>query len=152
LRGATFMSPKQNKAASEQVIAALSDVTRSDLAVFWKTRNGLDPPKGCGRTLLELAEAYAIQAAALGGLKPSLRRKLETEPKGISGQTATRKAHKSRQLSQGSKLLREWNGRTHHVDVVSGGFVWNGSKHQSLSAIAKEITGAHWSGPRFFGL
>jgi hypothetical protein len=130
----------------------LSNVTRSDLAVFWKTRNGHSPPKGCGRALLELAEAYAIQATALGGLKTSLRRKFETEPKGISGQTATRKARRFRQLSQGSKLLREWNGRTHHVDVVQGGFVWNGNKRQSLSAIAKEITGAHWSGPRFFGL
>jgi hypothetical protein len=73
-------------------------------------------------------------------------------PHGLSGGVVEHKAPKSRRLAQGSKLLREWNGRTHHVDVVKGGFVWNGNKHQSLSAIAKEITGAHWSGPRFFGL
>jgi Protein of unknown function (DUF2924) len=146
------MSRKHSEADIEHVISTLAEATRDGLAILWTSRNGHAPPKGCGRTLLELAEAYAIQAAALGGLKPSLRRKLEAEPKGVSGQGIERKAKKSRRLSQGSKLLREWNGRTHYVDVVQGGFVWNGSKHQSLSAIAKEITGAHWSGPRFFGL
>jgi Protein of unknown function (DUF2924) len=146
------MSQKQNKADIEQAISTLVEATRDELAILWTSRNGQPPPKRCGRILLELAEAYVIQKSAFGGLKASLHRKLEIEPKGFSGQTAARKAQKSRQLSQGSKLLREWNGRTHHVDVVQGGFVWNGSKHQSLSAIAKEITGAHWSGPRFFGL
>lgn len=52
----------------------------------------------------------------------------------------------------GARLLREWNGRTHVVDVVEGGFVYAGRQHRSLSAVAKLITGAHWSGPRFFGL
>jgi hypothetical protein len=52
----------------------------------------------------------------------------------------------------GTRLVREWNGKTHHVDVVQSGFVWNGGRYGSLSAIAREITGARWSGPRFFGL
>ena len=146
------MSRKHSKQNIENVILTLVEATRDELAALWKSRNGQAPPKGCGRTLLELAEAYAIQSPAFGCLKPSLRRRLEGEPKGIFGGVAEHKAQKFRQLSQGSKLVREWNGRTHHVEVVQGGFVWNGSKHQSLSAIAKEITGARWSGPRFFGL
>ncbi len=146
------MSPKKSKADIEHAISTLAEATRDELAILWTGRKGHCPPKGCGRTLLELAEAYAVQMSTFGGLKHSLRRKLETKPKGISGGVVQHKAQKSRQLSQGSKLVREWNGRTHHVDVVQGGFVWNGNKHQSLSAIAKEITGAHWSGPRFFGL
>ena len=48
--------------------------------------------------------------------------------------------------------MREWNGITHRVEVIDGGFIWNGSQYKSLSSIAKLITGAHWSGPRFFGL
>ena len=55
-------------------------------------------------------------------------------------------------MKPGTRLVREWNGRTYHVEVVADGFVWNGRTHRSLSAIAREITGAQWSGPRFFGL
>ena len=146
------MPRTQDKADIEHAISTLVVATREELAVLWTRRNGHSPPKGCGRTILELAEAYAIQRAKFGGFKPSLCRKLGAKQKGSSGGVVAHKAQKSRQLSQGSKLVREWNGRTHHVDVVQGGFVWNGNRHQSLSAIAREITGAHWSGPRFFGL
>jgi len=55
-------------------------------------------------------------------------------------------------LKAGGRLIREWNGVTHVVDVTGTGFVWKGETWRSLSAIAREITGAHWSGPRFFGL
>jgi Protein of unknown function (DUF2924) len=55
-------------------------------------------------------------------------------------------------LQPGARLLREWNGTTHVVDVLPDGFLWNGASHRSLSAIARAITGARWSGPRFFGL
>lgn len=146
------MSRKQSNADIEPAISNLVEATRDELATLWTRRCGYPPPKGCSRTLLELAEAHRIQAHKFGGLKPGLRRKLGAQANGISSGVVEHKARKSRQLSHGSKLVREWNGRTHHVDVVQGGFVWNGNKHQSLSAIAKEITGAHWSGPRFFGL
>ncbi len=146
------MSRKQSNADIEQAISTLAEATRDALAALWTSRNTHAPPKGCSRNLLELAEAYAIQSTALGGLKPSLRRKLNAMPTGAPSGVIKHKTQKSRRLPQGSKLVREWNGRTHHVDVVQGGFVWNGNKHRSLSAIAKEITGAHWSGPRFFGL
>jgi hypothetical protein len=55
-------------------------------------------------------------------------------------------------LAPGTRLLREWNGRQHFVEVVDGGYVFDGKPYRSLSAIARRITGAHWSGPRFFGL
>ena len=51
-----------------------------------------------------------------------------------------------------ARLLREWNGVTHVVDVTEQGYRWREQTWRSLSAIAREITGAHWSGPRFFGL
>lgn len=139
------MPKLSNLAKVESALIKLPELPREELAAIWLTRTGHAPPKGCGRGLLELAEAYALQASAFGGLKPCLGRRLASN-------SLILPKIKSRQLSQGSKLVREWNGRTHHVDVVPGGFVWNGNKHQSLSAIAKEITSAHWSGPRFFGL
>jgi hypothetical protein len=52
----------------------------------------------------------------------------------------------------GARLLRDWNGRTHVIDVVENGYLYDGTIYRSLSAIARRITGAHWSGPRFFGL
>ena len=55
-------------------------------------------------------------------------------------------------LLTGSRLLREWNGRQHFVDVGEDAFTFDGKSYRSLSAIAKKITGAQWSGPRFFGL
>ena len=48
--------------------------------------------------------------------------------------------------------MREWNGRTHTVRVEEDGFTYGGRSYRSLTAIARDITGARWSGPRFFGL
>jgi hypothetical protein len=55
-------------------------------------------------------------------------------------------------LREGNRLVREWNGTTHTVLVLASGFEWQGRQYRSLSQIAEAITGAHWSGPRFFGL
>lgn len=52
----------------------------------------------------------------------------------------------------GSHLVREWNGRTYQVEVVDGGYIMDGRSWRSLSAVARYITGARWSGPRFFGV
>jgi hypothetical protein len=52
----------------------------------------------------------------------------------------------------GARLLRDWNGRTHVIDVTENGYLYDETIYRSLSAIARRITGAHWSGPRFFGL
>ena len=57
-----------------------------------------------------------------------------------------------RRFVPGARLMREWGGRTHVVDVIEGGFVFEAKVYPSLTAIAGKITGAHWSGPRFFGL
>ncbi len=55
-------------------------------------------------------------------------------------------------LTPGTRLIREWNGRTIAVEVRDDGFVWEDRTYRSLSEIAVLVTGAHWSGPRFFGL
>jgi Protein of unknown function (DUF2924) len=55
-------------------------------------------------------------------------------------------------IRPGARLVREWRGRTHTVVVAEDGFEYAGKTYSSLSKIAQAITGAHWSGPRFFGL
>jgi hypothetical protein len=55
-------------------------------------------------------------------------------------------------LKPGARLVREWAGRVHTVTVTEDGFEHAGKNYPSLTRIARKITGAHWSGPRFFGL
>ena len=90
--------------------------------------------------------ASAIELAQLKGARPR-------EEQQASTSAATKRPAAERvPLVTGSRLLREWNGRQHFVDVVEDGFTFDGKSYRSLSAIAKKITGAQWSGPRFFGL
>jgi len=50
------------------------------------------------------------------------------------------------------ELRREWHSHTYTVTVTEDGFEYAGMSYPSLTKVAKKITGAHWSGPRFFGL
>ena len=110
-------------------------------------------PKGISRRLLEYAAAYHLQAQALGGLKPAVRRKLR-RPAGSErdGAPALSRPGPKKTLLPGSRLVRDWNGQSHTVEVTDSGFLYAGQKYRSLSEVARTITGAHWSGPRFFGL
>ncbi len=66
--------------------------------------------------------------------------------------SGARPRRERRRLIPGARLIREWGGRTHVVDVIEGGYVFEAKVYPSLTVIAGKITGAHWSGPRFFGL
>ncbi len=96
------------------------------------------------------AVAYRMQVKRYGGLKPAVRRQLRKVADGGSARAAANV--KSAGIAPGMRLIREWNGSSHVVEAVDGGFVWNGARYGSLSAVARAITGARWSGPRFFGL
>ena len=130
-------------------LAELADASREQLIERWSAAYGRPPPKGVSRRLLERATAYEMQVDVYGGLKPQIRRQLLSC---VAGEEQKRPTTCSRTLSPGTRLVREWNGRSHTVEVVDEGFVWNGEAHRSLSAVAHAITGARWSGPRFFGL
>jgi hypothetical protein len=69
-----------------------------------------------------------------------------------SGRAGIKVPRQRRQVTPGARLMRDWNGKTHVVDVIEGGYVFEAKVYPSLTAIAGRITGAHWSGPRFFGL
>ena len=128
----------------------LADLPRPDLVEHWRALYGANPPKGISRPLLVRAVAYQMQVKRYGGLKPATARQLRAIANGHPG--AGHGNSETMVLKPGARLVREWNGRTHVVEVVDGGFIWDGERHRSLSAIARAITGARWSGPRFFGL
>ena len=109
------------------------------------------PAARLSRDLLIRAIAYRIQELRYGGLSKATRRKLAAlvNAPQSEGEIAPETAQKIR---PGARLVREWNGRTHTVTVKEEGFTYAGRSYRSLTAIAREITGAQWSGPRFFGL
>ena len=116
----------------------------------WRRLYHSDPPK-ISRDLLVLALGYRLQEIEHGGLGKSTRRKLQTMAKALR-KTGRVGPLPSLSLKPGARLVREWRGRTHTVTVAEDGFEYAGTSYPSLTKIAKKITGAHWSGPRFFGL
>ena len=113
----------------------------------WTTAFGATPPPFLSVSFMQKATAYAAQCKRHGGLPATTRRALKQIATGEKADGAI-----ALSLSPGAHLVREWNGRTYQVHVVEGGFEMDGKTWRSLSAIAKHITGATWSGPRFFGL
>ncbi|TDK49688.1 DUF2924 domain-containing protein [Antarcticimicrobium luteum] len=123
----------------------LDDMARPELLALWQELFDAPAPRMLSQPFLRRFIAFELQSRRHGGLPRKVTAAIE---KGADkSQRAT-----SPTLKPGGRLLREWNGVTHVVDVTEGGFAWNGQTYRSLSAIAREITGAHWSGPRFFGL
>jgi hypothetical protein len=129
-------------------VATLLERPRHELIALWRRLHRSEPPKGMGSTLLARAVAYAVQAKRHGGLSAKTRRQLEH----IVRSRAGAQPQPQKTLRSGARLVRTWKGVDHVVDVVDGGFLWAGKHYRSLSSIAQAITGARWSGPRFFGL
>jgi hypothetical protein len=124
-------------------LAGIASLSRAELLERWRQDWGKEPPKYVSRRLLELSAAWHLQCRASGGPDRELRRLLLKGGGSDVGKPS---------IKPGTRLVREWNGRTHHVEVLNKGFRWNDRTYRSLSSIARAITGAHWSGPRFFGL
>jgi len=127
------------------LVTELEAMDRAALIAAWSEIFGTPVPKRLSSPFLRRFLGFEVQARQFGGLPKGFAEKLV--------RAANEKADtKSSALKPGGRLIREWNGVTHAVDVVEGGFIWDGQRHSSLSAIARAITGARWSGPRFFGL
>src|ERR1700676_204096 len=92
-----------------------------------------------------------MHEVALGGLRPEPQRQLRRIAREFKD-TAEATIRARPELKPGSRLLREWQGRTYEVLVLDDGFSWQGTRYRSLSAIARQITSTAWSGPLFFGL
>lgn len=130
---------------------ALNAASLTELRELWEKHYGAPPSKHFSRKLLIRALDYEAQVKVHGGLKASTGKRLMAIAKGDSPQPPGKKVQSVRP-SHGTRLLREWHGRTYIVEVTSGGFVWEGEDYSSLSAVARAITGARWNGRRFFGL
>ncbi len=93
-----------------------------------------------------------MQEEALGGLSTAAQRQLVALARSLAADSKQPPVSPAVKLKPGTTLVREWHGRTHTVIVQEKGFEHEGKHYTSLTQIAHHITGAHWSGPRFFGL
>jgi hypothetical protein len=135
----------------ESEIAALDGLPAHDLRIAWRRLYRERPPRCLNRDLMIRAIAYRMQERAHGGLPPATRRRLrslvgEIETKGTGA------FDPGIALKPGARLAREWGGHMHTVVALENGFDYDGERYPSLTRIATLITGAHWSGPRFFGI
>ena len=159
-------------ASVDEEIDRLEGLSSFELRTMWRRQWKQPPPMRLSKDMLVRGLAWKLQEAAFGGIgKADLRKlaalaktvdaRLAVEDRGDAGAVGLAGFAKTVSssfaattvvLREGNRLVREWNGTTHTVLVLASGFEWQGTQYRSLSQIAEAITGAHWSGPRFFGL
>ncbi len=133
-----------------QKIQALSLMRPAELRSEWRDTFRQVAPD-ISPDLMGRAIAYRLQERQHGGLPPSVTRDIARLTR-VLVRTGTLEAAGDINLKPGTRLVRDWNGRTLNVLVCNEGFELDGRQYSSLTQIAHDVTGARWSGPRFFGL
>jgi hypothetical protein len=147
-----FTAPAIPKADVLGRLAALKTAPTVALKQQWRDLFGAEPPP-YNRRFLESRLAYRIQELAYGGLKPETLARLEALGEQLDGgKVAVRRVRQGDRPVAGTQLIREYQGVEHVVSVTRDGYDYQGRPYQSLSAIARAITGTRWNGRVFFGM
>ena len=141
----------RDAAVCREALTRLRELDLGDLRQHWRSLYKADASPHLSRELLLRAVAYRMQEVALGGLRPERQRQLRQVVQQFN-QTGEIRRRTRLELKSGTRLVREWQGRTYEVLVLDDGFSWQSTHFCSLSAVARKITGTPWSGPLFFGL
>ena len=128
----------------------MTSMSRDALSRLWQQMFQASPPLQLRRLLMVRILAYRIQEQAFRGLSPSARQRLRQIARAVEKDPAEVTAAPA--FKPGTRLLRQWRDQTHVVTVTEKGYEYQGSRYQSLSEIARLITGTRWSGPLFFGM
>lgn len=124
----------------------------ADLRKKWRSAHPeLSLPTGLSRDLMVRSIAWSEQCERYGGLSPASLNMLEKMARQLKT-SGTLEIERSVRPKAGTRIIREWRGKTYVVEVADDGFIFDGGKYASLSHVARAITGTRWSGPRFFGL
>ena len=143
-----------NAPSNPTIAAQISSLSTLPIKELWELWDRYFPrrPKHPNRRYLESRIAYKIQEEAYGGLSAATKERLIAIGRKHS-KIKTGPTRSEFHFAPGTKLIREWGDRDHQVTVTAEGlFEYEGQRFKSLSAVARHITGAHWSGPLFFGL
>ena len=141
----------QDATACREALSRLPTLEIGELRQQWRALYKAEASPHLSRELLVRAVAHRMQEVALGGLRPPQQRQLRQIAQQFK-ETGAADTPLRPELKSGTRLVREWQGRTYDVLVLDDGFSWQGTSYRSLSAIARKITGTAWSGPLFFGL
>jgi hypothetical protein len=150
-------SSRSNVETLDTTISGLSGLDADQLRLQWRNHLGRTAPAHLPRWLLLKVVAYRLQAAALGDLDKATMRFIRISQAGAmdsSGSPFKKRKPRTRDgtgLNPGVLLVREWKGKLERVMVIDNGFAWNGQTFNSLSQVAKAVTGTSWNGHRFFG-
>jgi hypothetical protein len=139
--------PRKVSQAPWPSVEDILQLDRPELLTLWRRASGLTHPAMPRQGFCSARSAHAVQVRIEGDVALRTLKALQSV---ASGKVAV--AGSAAALRPGVCLMRDWNGRTYRVEVVEGGFQMDGKTYRSLSAIARKITGAQWSGPRFFGI
>jgi hypothetical protein len=141
----------QDATACREALSRLPTLEIGELRQQWRALYKAEASPHLSRELLVRAVAYRMQEVALRGLRPVRQRQLRQIAQQFK-QTGATNTPPRPELKPGTRLVREWQGRTYEVLVLDDGFSWEDTHYRSLSALARKITGTAWSGPLFFGL
>ena len=131
-------------------LALLEAMSPAQLRAAWRDE-WRKPAPSIGPDLLRRGIAWRMQVRVHGGLPRAATRAIDAALAQLE-RTGEVRTGREVSLKAGTRLVREWHGKSHHVLVLDDGFEHEGRRYQSLTQIARAITGTHWSGPRFFGL
>lgn len=148
---------KANEPSVLAQVANLSNLSLKELNDKWLRLNGVPAPAGQKRPFLQSHLAYRIQELAYAQVNPTLiasnKTRVENMIEHLKPLAKARSKKEVFKLVPGTRLRRDFQGKTHEVTVLSdGNFEYEGRPFTSLTAVAHEITQLKWSGPSFFGL
>lgn len=133
-----------------ELLQKLDAMSPAELRAAWREQYR-SPAPDLGPDLLRRGIAARMQERTAGRLDPRTRREIDRMIARLNEGEEPGKAGATR-LRPGTRLIRSWGGVVHHVLVREDGYEHDGRCYQSLTRIARCITGTHRSGPRFFGL
>jgi Protein of unknown function (DUF2924) len=136
------------KQTVDALIDELPEMARPRMAELWEEHFGHPPATKLRVDLMRPILAYRIQERQRGALPSDMQRRLQDAMKAYSPQA---RASPVGRYKAGIRIIRQWGGVIHEVQVTDEGYVYQGEIYKSLSPIANRITGTRWSGPMFFG-
>ena len=135
-----------------QQLQSLENFSLAELRRAWEQQYGTLVPAGMSPELLRISVGYELQEAVHGGLSRRTMIQISATQFDPAIRSLVKVATQRAALKPGTKFIREWHGKVHEVSVMEDRkFSYGGSTYKSLTIIARQITGTHQSGPRFFG-
>ena len=132
-------------------LESLPLLSKPVLAELWRQLLKTNPPPRMRKELMIRVVAYRLQEQEFGGLSENSHRRILEFAKAVENNAKSAAFHRPA-IKPGTRLIRQWQGQVHVVNVEDGNYEYRGARYDSLSEIARFITGTRWSGPFFFGL